>query len=325
LADTPKMAYSSTPLRLQRSPFNIKMFSRNLLGLLILGGIIDVPFPVVTGLQDGSTLVQHNKCRLVLSIGRVDGTAMPPDWAASGARLVLPNLEVEFQADKAKERERLLGGPLQQQMALIPTIQPSFVGINGQTIVPVKAGAYCLSSSTFDERSPRKNFRFYLDFPEGALRNDVSLPAERIFFNIDCWVENDALIQARRKWTENEKELKDLQEFYEKLTVDSATEFQQVLRLRSLVLMTERIDLLLERQKDLDSQLPKRKIIMNDIIGSSSSFNDEDVIRGPSGVVFSNQDGYMTVKRYGGILNMREEYHIVGTFTIRDFSPSISD
>ena len=39
--------------------------------------------------------LQTIQAELLISIGRVPGTAMPPEWASSGAKLAFP-LEVEF-------------------------------------------------------------------------------------------------------------------------------------------------------------------------------------------------------------------------------------
>ena len=54
--------------------------------------------------------LQTVQAELLISIGRVPGTAMPPEWAASGAKLGF-TLEVEFtneQAEYEMSKERLL-------------------------------------------------------------------------------------------------------------------------------------------------------------------------------------------------------------------------
>ena len=53
--------------------------------------------------------LQTIQAELLISIGRVPGTAMPPEWAASGAKLGF-TLEVEFtkQAEYEMSKERLL-------------------------------------------------------------------------------------------------------------------------------------------------------------------------------------------------------------------------
>lgn len=54
--------------------------------------------------------LQTIQAELLISIGRVPGTAMPPEWAASGAKLGF-TLEVEFTCEQAEyemSKERLL-------------------------------------------------------------------------------------------------------------------------------------------------------------------------------------------------------------------------
>lgn len=70
--------------------------------------------PIVTTTTSTPLLsrLQDIQCELLLSIGRIPGTAMPADWAASGAKLGL-TLELEFtneQCDYEMSKERLLKG-----------------------------------------------------------------------------------------------------------------------------------------------------------------------------------------------------------------------
>lgn len=239
------------------------------------------------------------KCRLSLSIGRVEGTAMPPEWAASGARLVLPKLDVRFRRAKSEENERLLG-QASCQLVLEPLTRPTFVGIDGQKQVPVEKGAFCVSETT-DEL--KNSFRFFLDFPEEAERNDVKLPAGRVFFTSSCWQDDAEFAEAMRERKEFKEELKELKSLLSKLE-DNSGYVQKTLRFPSTVLMMERIDLLQAREAQRDACLPK--------------IDESDIIRGPPGIIFS-KDGYMAVKRRGGILGMQEKYHFVGIFTISEF------
>jgi hypothetical protein len=266
---------------------------------------------VVGALQVSSTtntntaqqLLVNAKCRIQLSVGRVEGTAMPLDWASSGVRLVLPNLELQFRENESNDKERLLGPPSSQLM-MKPLTEPSFVNKEGQKKVPVEEGAYCLyRQQQQEEEGPKMDFRFFLDFPEGAQRNDVTLPAERVFFTSTCWLDDDELAKMNVVRQETQHELKQLQDLFSKLEDDVGV-LQQTVRFRSKMLMTERINLLRERRKDQDAILP--------------ASDEKDIIRGPPGILFA-EEGYMTVKRYGGMFKMREEYHIVGKFTINEF------
>lgn len=46
--------------------------------------------------------------------------------------------------------------------------------------ITVSPGAF--SCQIQEPQTEQYSFRFFLDFPEGAIRNDVVLPAERIYF-----------------------------------------------------------------------------------------------------------------------------------------------
>ena len=240
-------------------------------------------------------------CRLQLSIGRVDGTAMPADWAASGVRLTLPNLELQFRATESDDKEKLLG-PLTSQRVLEPLTEPTLVDLKGLQRVRVETGAYCF----FRQQGPKMNFRFFLDFPDGAERNDVRLPAERVFFTSICWLDGDELAEEVALQQATQVELQQLEDLYDKLDDDKGV-LQQTLRLRSKILLKDRINLLRARLNEQDGILP--------------DVHENPVIHGP-GVLFS-KEGCMTVKRFGGILGMREEYHIVGTFKITEFIASV--
>ena len=61
----------------------------------------------------------------------------------------------------------------------------SFVGAQGEVRVPVSGGAWT-AAPTGQERGQRA-LRWYLDFPEEVRRNDVTIPAGRVFFSTACW------------------------------------------------------------------------------------------------------------------------------------------
>ena len=120
------------------------------------------------------------ECVMTLNIGREPGTWMPQEWASSGARLSLPlkmyfdNAEVDlgFPGEEALEgryarRLRCDGG--------------SFVGAQGEVKVQPTGGAWIAKATGQPGVS---SLRFYVDFPEEARRNDVTLPAGRVFFSV---------------------------------------------------------------------------------------------------------------------------------------------
>lgn len=317
----------------------------------------NVPFQIIPSamalalqaVPSPSTPVQqrlvNTKCRLLLDIGRVPGTAMPPEWAASGARLALPNLEIEFRGDEYNfeslgNPERLLGnGKGSPPMSVDVVSLPKFVGLGGEQTVHAERGAYTLTPfSSDDDRFPGMRFRFFLDFPEGATRNDVSLPAERIYFTSECWLEEEAanenddgnnvlfakaLESKRRLLHETEKKLKRVQEEMDEWDRDNGRIvtntypsiangegegsnggifgfFRKAQGFRSRVLLLDKKILLSRRVASLKRALPDK--------------DEKNVVRGPNNILFQ-KEGYLTVKRHVGFLKS-EQYHIIGKFSI---------
>jgi len=149
--------------------------------------------------------IQTAQCALQVSVGRIPGTAMPEDWAASGAKLGFL-LEVEFCkepcADYEMTKERLLLGgsasssstdgrlrPPTTLKAVEPLNDPTFISTNGLQKISVTEGAYGCDLQNLQSR--QYGVRFFLDFPECAVRNDVALRAERIYFITTCWIDDD--------------------------------------------------------------------------------------------------------------------------------------
>ena len=118
---------------------------------------------------------------------------MPKEWAASGARLSLP-VEIEF-LDEPLIRpgtplpsllltpgEPMLGN--QFEIKKLKCTGGNFVGDKGEVFVEATGGAW---SAQEPGRCSQRVLRFYIDFPHGATRNDVILPAGRVYFNTAMW------------------------------------------------------------------------------------------------------------------------------------------
>ncbi|KAJ1447518.1 hypothetical protein M885DRAFT_591333 [Pelagophyceae sp. CCMP2097] len=119
---------------------------------------------------------------LSLNVGREGGTWMPAEWAASGARLLL-KVAVEFDAAPyGGAAEPLLG---RSAFSVRPIGVATFVGPKGTTEVPIGCGGWSLQPPKRGERPAL--LRFFLDFPAGAARNDVTIPAGRVFFSSPAW------------------------------------------------------------------------------------------------------------------------------------------
>jgi hypothetical protein len=65
-----------------------------------------------------------------------------------------------------------------------------FVGPQGEVVVKCDGGGWAV----LDEKGAANEspLRMYLDFPEEAARNDVSLPAGRVYFSTVLWQGNEA-------------------------------------------------------------------------------------------------------------------------------------
>jgi hypothetical protein len=244
-------------------------------------------------------LIANTQHKLRLSIGREPGTAMPPEWAASGARLSLP-LQIQYHQEVSDENERLLGEGKTRILQALGN--PKFVSSSGEQEVTVSQGGWSLTKR--DEDGSCAALRFFLDFPDGAVRNDVTLPAERVFFTTAVWMEGEALEKAKLEHVATKAKLVELESEMRAFTERMKTApLQNLLRYRSLVLMTE------ERGRH------KRKAEYQYLC-----LPKDDAVSLPNGILLQ-KEGMLTVKRLTGLL-AREEYHYIGRFTTVASVPS---
>lgn len=121
---------------------------------------------------------------------------MPSFWAASGARLSLP-IDVRFSDEQVdcNEQNFLERGSAAKR---VYCDGGSFVGPQGEVFVKADGGAW---SAAPTGSCGEHVFRFYIDFPEEAARNDVTLPAGRVYFSSGAWdvaEKQAALVEADR-------------------------------------------------------------------------------------------------------------------------------
>lgn len=230
---------------------------------------------------------------------------MPKEWAASGARLAFP-LELEFTdelcSDYQMTKESLLQQATKNPRAVVPLNEPSFVSTKGQETIVVKEGAFGCQLQT--AQAQQYALRFFLDFPNGAQRNDVTLPAERIFFLWSCWIVNEKSIEmAEALKSRLEERIAECQQELEAFKQQNL--LQQAMSLRQNVLVAE-------KQGKLKAQL--QEVIKTYPLSS----NPMQLVKGPNGLVFP-KEGVIAVKRWGGSMGTREQYHWVGTFTLKEF------
>lgn len=272
--------------------------------------------------------IKTAQCALQVSVGRIPGTAMPEDWAASGAKLGF-NLEVEFCddpcADYEMTKERLLQGTAvatknnvlrsksSSLKACEPLNEPTFVSTSGTQTIKVTEGAY--AGELQNPQSQLYGFRFFLDFPEGAVRNDVELPAERIFFLSTCWIQNEhAFARAQERYSELEATLEEIQSDISKVQEESQSKgiLGKAMSVRELTLLVEKKKEMQQMLGELEQQYPLQES------------TQRDFVEGPKGLLFAKK-GFIAVKRFRGAMETREQYHWVGTFTFQEFFEDLED
>jgi len=269
--------------------------------------------------------IKTAQCALQVSVGRIPGTAMPPEWAASGAKLGFL-LEVEFCNEECASydmtKERLLLGdamaskntvqvPVSSLKAVEPLNEPTFISISGQQNIKVTEGAYACDLK--DPTAQLYGLKFFLDFPEGAKRNDVELPAERIYFISQCWIQNEQSFQrAQQRYNELEESLEEIQRELKKVQTDSESKgiLGKAMGLRQTTI-------LVEKKKDATRQL--REIEQLYPLQETAG---QELLEGPNDLLFS-KNGVIAVKRLRGAMGTREQYHWVGTFSFQEFFEDI--
>merc|ERR1712194_71358 len=180
---------------------------------------------------------------------------------------------------------------------------PSFISSNGKEVVQVLPGAYGCQMQWAESR--QYAFRFFLDFPEGAKRNDVELPPERIYFLSSCWLADDhsAVGRAQRKRDEIVESLQKIQRDLEEIQQSSAGFIQKAILFRQSVELVERRGSLNIQLEELNQKYP---------------LEETAIIHGPRDIIFA-KEGQIAVKRLRGVLGTREQYHWVGTFNFNQF------
>ena len=251
--------------------------------------------------------IENTQATLAVEVGRIPGTAMPEDWAASGAKLGF-TLEVGFTDTSDQSTKDMLGADAlmgTKLQTILPLNEPSFISVLGSETVDVRPGAY--GCQIKDKDSEQYALRWYMDFPNGAKRNDVELPAERIYFLSRCWLpsytdENMLALENARK--EKKRILSTIELSNARLTkirssppagnflgdvVQNAFNFRHIVRL-------------MERKKKLRSRL--------NYLEKTYPLDLDKIIDGPNGVTYA-KDGVIAVKR-------SSKYLWVGKFKITE-------
>lgn len=252
--------------------------------------------------------IENSQATLAVEIGRIPGTAMPSEWAASGAKLGF-TLEVGF-TDNVEQitnerfgEDALMGSQLQ---TILPLNKPSFISTSGTEVIDVQPGAY--GCQIQDRESEQYALRWYLTFPKGAKRNDVELPAaERIYFLSRCWLpsSNDESMLALENARKEKKQMLSTIELTDARlnkirssppagnllgdVVQNAFNFRHIIKL-------------VERKKKLQSQLNN--------LEKAYPLDSDKVMIGPNDVTYA-QEGVLAVKR-------ERKYLWIGRFKITE-------
>ena len=187
-----------------------------------------------------------------------------------------------------------------------PLNEPSFISSEGTQIVKVLPGAY--GCQIQQVQSQQYALRFFVDFPDGAVRNDVELPAERVYFLSSCWNnDNEGLLLSRA--VERQRKLEEgIEEITRQLDrIEEEQEgrnlFQKAMKFRESVDLVERRGKLKVQLQELEQIYP---------------LESGKVIKGPNNIIFA-KEGVIAVKRLRGAMGTREQYHWIGTFTYNEF------
>eukprot|EP00536_Pseudo-nitzschia_multiseries_P005065 jgi/Psemu1/285515/fgenesh1_pg.91_\ len=269
--------------------------------------------------------IQTAQCGLQVSVGRIPGTAMPPEWAASGAKLGFP-LEVEFCnescADYDMTKERLLRGSSSNSAsikAVEPLNDPTFVSSEGLQTIKVTEGAYGCEVQNF--QAQQYGLRFFLDFPEGAKRNDVELPAERIYFITSCWIQDEVTFErARSRHQQLTERWNELGDELATLSSESKGLLGRVASLRKMTTCVEQKKVVEGQLAELEQAYPLDE---SELVVTKTR-RCREFVEGPKGLLFA-KDGVIAVKRYRGAMETREQYHWVGTFSVVEFFEDLDE
>lgn len=244
------------------------------------------------------------KWRISLNIGREKNSHYAerrPEWGASGGRLLLP-IDIEFAAEAANlGLEPVLGQA--GVRVLRPLGDARFISMAGEQTVRVEPGGWQVRPTDNGEFI----LRFCVDFPDGAVRNDVTLPAKRVYFQTSIW--DDAQL------SKNEVELAALnrkgEQFQEAL--DKELDKTANADIIGKLMATWKGSKLLEEKQyvQMEEHYLKQYMPVN-----------QDTLHVPSGFR-TGKNGFVRVHEQAPWFRLSgDEYHALGTFTLRPFGLS---
>jgi hypothetical protein len=236
--------------------------------------------------------------RIALNIGRERGTWMPEEWAASGARLVLP-VDVRFDTEPATEEHEPLIGEQDGTCRLRALGPAKFVGATGEVEVPALDGCW---RATESGRGGEVFLRFFLDFPKEAVRNDVVFPSGRVFFTNGLWdAEQLALC---------EEAVAQLQQQVDEIDQQQKASEAKVAADGGLLTRAGALREGARRYEERDLLLAKLRAVVVSLPGPSGT------VDGPSGLAVGKRGGLSVKRRGPWYRGFGDEYHMLGTFSM---------
>jgi len=199
--------------------------------------------------------------------------------------------------------DALMGNKLQ---TVRPLKQPSFLSAYQARNSSMLSLEHMVDKCKTEE-SDLHALRWYLNFPNGAKRNDVELPAERIYFLCRCWLPSStdegmhALENARKEKKQVLSAIELTNARLNKIRSSPAAGnllgdiVQNAFNFRHIVKLVERKKKLQSRLNELEKSYP---------------LDSDKIMAGPNGISYA-KDGVIAVKR-------QSKYLWVGRFKFTD-------
>eukprot|EP00559_Dactyliosolen_fragilissimus_P003127 CAMPEP_0184867378 /NCGR_PEP_ID=MMETSP0580-20130426/26278_1 /TAXON_ID=1118495 /ORGANISM="Dactyliosolen fragilissimus" /LENGTH=452 /DNA_ID=CAMNT_0027367625 /DNA_START=152 /DNA_END=1510 /DNA_ORIENTATION=- len=255
--------------------------------------------------RDMFSLLDNTEWKLVLNIGRENGTWMPKTWGISGTRLLL-NLEMEFTDEQLYDRDDFLGSMGGSKILKIKDnvlrVAPSIS--QGQRNVRAKNGGWRVVRGQGPQGTDM--LRFYIELEEQISRSgeDVYCPAGRIYCSCGYFPQSlgNTFYDGDGDKERLKKQLEDLVRKKEILDEEMAadTAFISINKIKNFRKLTQ---------------------IVTDVNNVRDRLLNAMVREPDAGLLSFSQDRNVGLTREGGVCyevqrSLSIEYHILGTFSV---------
>lgn len=241
---------------------------------------------------------------------------MPPEWGESGARLMFP-LEILIESDRntLDEEKDFMGGGSSRVEVLE---DPIFVSSKGEEVIYFEESGAWKIGARRGKIGDASKLRFWVDLDKdtefkgvAATRNDVTLPAERLYFVANCWRENEIDVGVQR-FLPIKSSAEEAQEVIDRLLshesgdrrLDGTNPLDTALASIDMAVLVAKRDESKQKLKEAERSLPNPSMDLSKP-GSWPGTTDNLVIA--PGTIF--------VKRASEGIFGGDEFHIVGTWS----------